>query len=98
MENNPGISGKNSEYIGVMTMGKVEKLINGLPYGEKMGRIELLSHSDPKKVYALIDNLSKERSNAAEVYLSTDAGKINRTHSEDLHIFPELDGTSLTST
>ena len=92
-ENNPGISGKNSGVYRSDDNGESwEKLINGLPYGEKMGRIGLaVSHSDPKKVYALIDNLSKERSNAAEVYLSTDAGKNwVRTHSEDLYIFPGI--------
>ena len=92
-ENNPGISGKNSGIYRSVDNGNTwKKLTDGLPYGEKMGRIGLaVSYDDPNKVYALIDNLSKERSNAAEVYVSKNGEKNwERTHKEELLIFPGI--------
>ena len=53
-----------------------KKVVEGLPIGKNMGRIGIaVSHSNSKKVYVLIDNLSKERSNAAEVYTSENGGE-----------------------
>ena len=92
-ENNPGISGLNSGIYKSLDGGdNWEKLINGLPYGKKMGRIGLaVSYSNPNKVYALIDNLSKNRSEAAEVYKTIDGGKLwERTHEDELMIFPGI--------
>ena len=92
-ENNPGISGLNSGIYKSSDGGdNWEKLINGLPYGKKMGRIGLaVSYSNPNKVYALIDNLSKNRSEAAEVYKTIDGGKLwKRTHEDELMIFPGI--------
>jgi len=92
-ENYPGISGRKSGIYKSIDNGESwNKMENGLPYGNKMGRIGLaVSHSNPDKVYALIDNLSKERNHAAEVY-STDNGGINwyRTHEKELLIFPGI--------
>ena len=92
-ENYPGISGRKSGIYKSIDNGETwNKMESGLPYGDKMGRIGLaVSHSNPDKVYALIDNLSKERNHAAEVY-STDNGGINwyRTHEKELLIFPGI--------
>ena len=92
-ENYPGISGRKSGIYKSIDNGESwNKMEDGLPYGDKMGRIGLaVSHSNPDKVYALIDNLSKERNHAAEVY-STDNGGINwyRTHEKELLIFPGI--------
>ncbi len=66
-----------------------KKLENGLPKNPKVGRIGLaVSHQNPDKVYALIDNRNKADMDRAEVYKTTDGGSSwNRTHQEDLHIF-----------
>tara|TARA_B100001741_G_scaffold49845_1_gene37701 strand:- start:2901 stop:5411 length:2511 start_codon:yes stop_codon:yes gene_type:complete len=92
-ENNPGISGLNSGIYKSSDGGDTwKKLVDGLPYGHKMGRIGLaVSYSNPNKVYALIDNLSKNRSEAAEVYKTIDGGKLwKRTHNDELMIFPGI--------
>ena len=92
-ENNPGISGLNSGIYKSSDGGDTwKKLVDGLPYGNKMGRIGLaVSYSNPNKVYALIDNLSKNRSEAAEVYKTIDGGKLwKRTHNDELMIFPGI--------
>ena len=92
-ENYPGISGRKSGVYKSIDNGENwTKLEKGLPYGDKMGRIGLaVSYSDPDKVYALIDNLSKERSKAAEVYSSDNGGRNwYRTHEEELLIFPGI--------
>ena len=92
-ENNPGISGLNSGIYKSSDGGDTwKKLVDGLPYGKKMGRIGLaVSYSNPNKVYALIDNLSKNRSEAAEVYKTIDGGKLwKRTHEDELMIFPGI--------
>jgi len=62
---------------------------NGLPVGPKKGRIGLaVSHSDPNKVYALIDNQNNERAKAAEVYKTNDGGdNWYKAHDDDLMIF-----------
>ena len=92
-ENYPGISGKKSGIYKSIDNGENwVRMEKGLPYGDKVGRIGLaVSYSNPNKVYALIDNLSKERSNAAEVYSSDNGGKDwYRTHKEELLIFPGI--------
>lgn len=69
------------------------RLTNGLPTGARTGRIGLaVSHADPDKVYALIDNCNKyDRNRTAEVYRSLDGGRSwTRTHEQDLMIFPGI--------
>ncbi|MGM0573289.1 MAG: VPS10 domain-containing protein [Bacteroidota bacterium] len=92
-ENYPGISGKNSGIYKSSDGGKTwEHLTNGLPRNKGTGRIGLaVSHTNPDKVYALIDNLSNEKNKHAEVYKTTDGGRSwERTHEEDLLIFPGI--------
>lgn len=92
-ENYPGISGKNSGIYKSSDGGHTWTLLsNGLPYGEKTGRIGLaVSYQNPDKVYALIDNLSKKRNDAAEVYKTTDGGLTwERSHKAELKIFPGI--------
>ena len=92
-ENNPGIYGPNS---GVYKSGDGGntwiRLSSGLPTGPKTGRIGLsVSWQDPDKAYALIDNLNKDKSKAAECYKTEDGGKSwTRTHEEELLIFPGI--------
>ncbi len=92
-ENNPGISGEESGVYRSEDGGKSwVRLSNGFPQGPKTGRIGLaVSWSDPNKVYALVDNLSKDRETAAEVYRSLNGGASwQRTHKEELYIFPGI--------
>jgi len=92
-ENNPGISGMNSGIYKSKDGGNTwEKLVQGLPYGPKMGRTGLaVSYTNPNKVYALIDNLAKKRNEAAEVYRTIDGGASwKRTHEDELMIFPGI--------
>ncbi len=92
-ENFPGISGISSGIYRSDDNGNTwKKMISGLPYGEKMGRIGLaVSYQNPNKVYALIDNLSKEKNFAAEVYKSLNGGESwERTHQNELLIFPGI--------
>ena len=92
-ENNPGISGYNSGiYKSIDNGDNWIKMENGLPYGEKMGRSSVaVSYSNPEKAYILIDNLSKSRPEAAEVYKTEDGGNNwQRTHKEELLIFPGI--------
>ncbi len=92
-ENYPGISGPESGVYRSDDGGTTwARLRGGLPDGPKTGRIGLaVSWSDPDKVYALVDNLSKDRELAAEVYRTVDGGKSwKRTHAEELYIFPGI--------
>ena len=92
-ENFPSISGKNSSvYKSIDSGTNWKKINNGLPYGNKTGRIGLaVSYSNSSKIYALVDNLANERNNAAEVYVSIDGGEIwKKTHEENLLIFPGI--------
>ncbi len=89
-ENNPGISGKNSGVYKSEDGGRSwRRLGGGLPESDKTGRIGVaVSWSNPDKAYALVDNLSRERNAAAELYKTEDGGRTwQRTHTEDLHIF-----------
>jgi photosystem II stability/assembly factor-like uncharacterized protein len=92
-ENNPGICGEESGVYKSEDGGKSwERLGGGLPRGPKTGRIGLaVSWSDPDKVYALVDNLDKERDVAAEVYRTLDGGRTwERIHQDELYIFPGI--------
>lgn len=91
--NYPGISGENSGVFGSTDGGySWRRLSNGFPQGKNIGRIGVaVSWSEPEKVYALVDNLNKERRKAAEVYRSLDGGASwKRTHEGELMIFPGL--------
>ena len=92
-ENNPGIYGKESGVYKSTNGGKTWiRLKGGLPDGPKTGRIGLaVSWSNPDKVYALVDNLNKDRNVAAEVYRTLDGGNSwERTHKAELYIFPGI--------
>ncbi len=92
-ENYPGISGEESGIYRSADGGATwTRLRGGLPDGPRTGRIGLaVSWTDPDKVYALVDNLSRKRDVAAEVYRSLDGGKSwERTHQDDLYIFPGI--------
>lgn len=92
-ENNPTISGKESGVYKSTDGGRTwTRQKGGLPEGPRTGRIGLaVSWSNPDKVYALVDNLSKKRDLAAEVYRSLDGGKSwERTHRNELYIFPGI--------
>lgn len=92
-ENNPGISGANSGVYKSSDGGFTwHRLEGGLPSGKGTGRIGLaVSDSDTNIVYALVDNLNRDKNLAAEVYKSSDGGvSWKRTHSDDLLIFPGI--------
>ncbi len=92
-ENNPGVSGKGSTVYKTSDGGENwAEVSSGLPKGKATGRIGLaVSYSDPDKVYALVDNLNREKDKAAEVYLSLNGGELwERTHKDDLLIFPGI--------
>jgi len=92
-ENNPGIFGKESGVYRSRNGGKTwTRLKGGLPDGPRTGRIGLaVSWSNPDKVYALVDNLNRDKEQAAEVYRTVDGGKNwKRTHKDELHIFSSI--------
>jgi photosystem II stability/assembly factor-like uncharacterized protein len=69
------------------------KPAEGLPENEGKGRIGLaVSHTNPNKVYALLDHRGKgEKEGAAEVYKSVDGGKNwKKTHPKELRIFSSI--------
>ena len=89
----PGISGSESGIYKSIDGGKTwTRLKGGLPDGPKTGRIGLaVSWSNPDKVYALVDNLNKDKNLAAEVYRSLDGGQSwTRSHQDELYIFPGI--------
>lgn len=92
-ENNPGIAGQESGIYRSRDMGQTwTRLQNGFPVGSKTGRIGLaVSWTDPDKVYALVDNLNKNKGAPAEVYRTLDGGESwRRTHKEELKIFSRI--------
>ncbi len=88
-ENNPGINGKQSGIYRSTDGGQTwEKADNGLPEDDGKGRIGLaVSHSNPEKVYALLDHRNQGKDQgAAEVYITTDGGENwEITHDSELH-------------
>ena len=89
----PGISGKNSGVYKSEDGGKSwKKCMNGIPSGPLTGRMGVaVSATDPKKAYALIDNLANPRNEAAELYKTTDGGNSwKKTHSKPFKIFPGI--------
>lgn len=92
-EHHPDLSGPKTGIYGSRDGGSTwNRLDQGLPSGPKKGRTGLaVSHSNPNKVYALMDNLNRNVRLAAEVYRTNDGGKNwARTHEEDLLIFPRI--------
>ncbi len=92
-ENNPGVYGPESGiYRSIDGGANWARLTNGLPTGAKTGRIGLaVSDQNSDKVYALIDNLNRDKNNSAECYKSEDGGSSwARTHQQDLKIFPGI--------
>jgi photosystem II stability/assembly factor-like uncharacterized protein len=92
-ENYPSISGEGSGVYKSTDGGKTfARLQGGFPEGPNVGRIGVaVSWSNPDKVYALVDNLGKEKNEAAEVYQTLDGGETwARTHEEELMIFPGI--------
>ena len=92
-EVNPGISGKNSGLYKSTDGGKSWKPLSvGLPSGEKVGRIGVaVSHTNPNKAYALIDNLNNNRDETAELYKTEDGGHHwVKTHTAPFKLFPGI--------
>lgn len=86
----PGISGKNSGIHRSTDGGKTWlACTNGLPSGEKVGRIGLsVSYSNPKKAYALIDNLNNAKGESGELYKTVDGGLTwKKTHATPFYNF-----------
>lgn len=91
-ENDPGVSGAASGVHKSSDGGRTwTRLTGGLPDGPRTGRIGLaVSWTNPDKVYALIDNLNREK-HPAELYRTLDGGQSwQRTHEQDLEIFSRV--------
>lgn len=86
----PSISGKNSGVHRSTNGGKTwTACTNGLPSGALVGRIGLaVSHTNPLKAYALVDNLNNAKGESAELYKTTDGGLTwAKTHSTPVKNF-----------
>lgn len=89
----PGISGKNSGVYRSTDGGlSWQACTNGLPSGPKIGRIGVaVSHTNPLKAYAFMDNLNHTRDNTGELYKTVDGGlSWNKTHDKPFKIFPGI--------
>lgn len=92
-EVNPGVAGKNSGVYKSVDGGKTwTHLTAGLPSGPHVGRIGVsVSHTNPDKAYALIDNLNNPRDDTAELYKTEDGGDHwVKTHAEPFKLFPGI--------
>ena len=86
----PGISGEQSGVYKSADAGKTwEPCKNGLPSGPHVGRISVsVSFTNPAKAYALVDNLSNAKDQAAELYKTLDGGLTwTKTHNGPFKIF-----------
>lgn len=89
----PGIVGKHSGVHRSSDGGKTWiPCTNGLPSGDKVGRIGLsVSYSNPKKVYALVDNLNRPKGESGELYKSIDGGFTwTKTHADPFYNFSAI--------
>lgn len=92
-EHHPNLSGPRTGIYGSKDGGKTWDLLDtGMPAGPKKGRTGLaVSHTNPQKVYALMDNLNLNNRRSAQVYQTTSAGETwRKTHDDDLLIFPGI--------
>jgi len=92
-ENYPDVFGPESGVYKSTDGGATwSRLRGGLPDGPKTGRIGLaVSWQNPDRAYALVDNLNKDKSLAAELYRTTDGGRTwTRTHTDELLIYPGI--------
>ncbi len=90
----PGISGKNSGVFSSIDGGKNwQACTKGLPSGALTGRIGLaVSHTNPLKAYAFVDNLKNAPGQAAELYKTTDGGLTwTKTHDAPFNVFSVID-------
>jgi photosystem II stability/assembly factor-like uncharacterized protein len=86
----PGVTGKNSGVYRSTNGGKDWVVCGkGLPSGPLVGRIGLaVSHTNPLKAYALVDNRNNDSGRAAELYKTTDGGlSWHKTHTKPFNIF-----------
>lgn len=86
----PGISGTNSGIYRSSDGGKTwTRCTAGLPSGPKIGRTGLaVSSTNPRKAYALVDNLNYPGDASAELYVTLNGGKNwTKTHKNPLKIF-----------
>lgn len=86
-QHSPEVSGKSSGVYKSTDGGKNwKKAHSGMPTDENVGRIGLaVSHSDPNKVYALMDHRNRAQDEgAAKIFRTLDGGKKwQKTHKEE---------------
>ena len=86
----PGVSGKNSGVYRSKNGGKTwTPCVDGLPSGALVGRIGLtVSHTNPLKAYAFVDNLNNPEGQTAELYKTIDGGVTwSKTNTQPFFIF-----------
>lgn len=90
-QHSPQVSGKNSGVYKSTDGGKSwNKAHKGMPVDENVGRIGLaVSHTDPDKVYALMDHRNREEGKgAAKIFRSLNGGKgWKKTHKSEQMFF-----------
>ena len=86
-QHSPEVSGKSSGVYKSTDGGKIwSKAHSGMPTDENVGRIGLaVSHSDPNKVYALMDHRNRGKDEgAAKIFRTLDGGKRwKKTHDDE---------------
>ncbi len=93
-QHSPVVSGKSSGVYKSVDGGKSWKRAHkGMPTDENVGRIGLaVSHSDPNKVYALMDHRNRDKDEgAAKIFRTLDGGESwNKTHKEEQMFFSTI--------
>lgn len=93
-QHSPEVSGKSSGVYKSTDGGKSwGKAHNGMPSDENVGRIGLaVSHSDPNKVYALMDHRNRGKDEgAAKIFRTLDGGKSwVKTHKDEQMFFSTI--------
>lgn len=93
-QHSPDVSGKNSGVYKSIDGGRSwKKAHQGMPVDENVGRIGLaVSHSDPNKVYALMDHRNRGKDEgAAKIFRTLDGGKNwNKTHKDEQMFFSTI--------